>query len=105
METLTDLPLEPDERNRYPQLIANQTTNMRRLVEDFAHTGARLEKHLSCRRGHCKLTWRWSRATRWRTPGAISRRTHVRGNDAPHTCSAASAADSALGNLLSNAVR
>ena len=33
VETLTDLPLEPDERNRYLQLIANQTTNMRRLVE------------------------------------------------------------------------
>ena len=35
-KTLTDLPLDQDERNRYLQLIANQTTNMRRLVEDLA---------------------------------------------------------------------
>ena len=42
VETLTDLPLDQDERNRYLQLIANQTTNMRRLVEDLL-TLARLE--------------------------------------------------------------
>ncbi len=42
VETLADLPLAPDERNRYLQLIANQTTNMRRLVEDLL-TLARLE--------------------------------------------------------------
>ncbi len=44
VETLTDLPLEQDERNRYLQLIANQTTNMRRLVEDLL-TLARLENN------------------------------------------------------------
>ena len=42
VETLTDLPLNEEERNRYLQLIANQTTNMRRLVEDLL-TLARLE--------------------------------------------------------------
>ena len=42
LETLTDLPLNRTERNRYLQLIANQTTNMRRLVEDLL-TLARLE--------------------------------------------------------------
>jgi two-component system phosphate regulon sensor histidine kinase PhoR len=51
VETLTDLPLEPDERNRYLQLIANQTTNMRRLVEDLL-TLARLENDQLRRRGH-----------------------------------------------------
>jgi len=35
VETLTDLPLEDDERTRYLQMIATQTTNMRRLVEDL----------------------------------------------------------------------
>ena len=42
VETLTDLPLEEAERARYLNLIATQTTNMRRLVEDLL-TLARLE--------------------------------------------------------------
>ena len=42
VETLADLPLEAAERNRYLQLISTQTTNMRRLVEDLL-TLARLE--------------------------------------------------------------
>ncbi len=42
VETLADLPLEEAERNRYLQLIGTQTTNMRRLVEDLL-TLARLE--------------------------------------------------------------
>jgi two-component system phosphate regulon sensor histidine kinase PhoR len=42
IETLTDLPLDETERTRYLQLIGNQTTNMRRLVEDLL-TLARLE--------------------------------------------------------------
>ena len=42
VETLTDLPLDEAERTRYLQLIGNQTTNMRRLVEDLL-TLARLE--------------------------------------------------------------
>ena len=42
VETLTDLPLDEAERTRYLQLIGTQTTNMRRLVEDLL-TLARLE--------------------------------------------------------------
>jgi len=42
VETLAELPLNQDERNRYLHMIANQTTNMRRLVEDLL-TLARLE--------------------------------------------------------------
>ena len=42
VETLTDLPLNEAERSRYLQLIGTQTGNMRRLVEDLL-TLARLE--------------------------------------------------------------
>jgi two-component system phosphate regulon sensor histidine kinase PhoR len=42
VETLTDLPLDASERTRYLNMIATQTTNMRRLVEDLL-TLARLE--------------------------------------------------------------
>lgn len=42
VETLADLPLAEAERHRYLQLIATQTNNMRRLVEDLL-TLARLE--------------------------------------------------------------
>ena len=42
VETLTDLPLAEPERTRYLKLIANQTTNMQRLVEDLL-TLARME--------------------------------------------------------------
>ena len=42
VETLTDLPLEEAERSRYLQLISTQTGNMQRLVEDLL-TLARLE--------------------------------------------------------------
>jgi two-component system, OmpR family, phosphate regulon sensor histidine kinase PhoR len=42
VETLTDLPLDEAERTRYMQLIGTQTSNMRRLVEDLL-TLARLE--------------------------------------------------------------
>ncbi|HNY47143.1 MAG TPA: phosphate regulon sensor histidine kinase PhoR [Casimicrobium sp.] len=42
VETLTELPLDASERTRYLNMIATQTTNMRRLVEDLL-TLARLE--------------------------------------------------------------
>jgi two-component system phosphate regulon sensor histidine kinase PhoR len=42
VETLTDLPLDASERTRYLNMIATQTSNMRRLVEDLL-TLARLE--------------------------------------------------------------
>lgn len=42
VETLAELPLNEAERNRYLQLISTQTGNMRRLVEDLL-TLARLE--------------------------------------------------------------
>ncbi len=42
VETLTDLPLAEPERTRYLKLIANQTANMQRLVEDLL-TLARME--------------------------------------------------------------
>lgn len=42
VETLIDLPLDEAERERYLRLIGTQTTNMRRLVEDLL-TLARLE--------------------------------------------------------------
>ncbi len=42
VETLTELPLDEAERTRYLQLISTQTGNMRRLVEDLL-TLARLE--------------------------------------------------------------
>ncbi len=42
VETLTDLPLEEPERTRYLHLIATQTGNMQRLVEDLL-TLARME--------------------------------------------------------------
>jgi len=42
VETLVDLPLDEAERERYLRMIGTQTTNMRRLVEDLL-TLARLE--------------------------------------------------------------
>ncbi len=42
VETITDLPLDEAERTRYLNLIANQTGNMQRLVEDLL-TLARME--------------------------------------------------------------
>jgi two-component system, OmpR family, phosphate regulon sensor histidine kinase PhoR len=45
VETLRDLPLSPEEQSRYFGLIATQTANMRRLVEDLLIL-ARLENDL-----------------------------------------------------------
>lgn len=105
VETLTDLPLEPDERNRYLQLIANQTTNMRRLVEDLL-TLARLENDQlppEATQIDLALVARDALAD----AEALSAGAHTfEATIAPaHLLGSVGELRSALGNLLSNAVR
>ncbi len=105
VETLTDLPLERDERNRYLQLIANQTTNMRRLVEDLL-TLARLENDQlppEATQIDLALVARDALAD----AEALSAGAHTfEATIAPaHLLGSVGELRSALGNLLSNAVR
>jgi len=105
VETLTDLPLEQDERNRYLQLIANQTTNMRRLVEDLL-TLARLENDQlppEATQIDLALVARDALAD----AEALSAGAHTfEATIAPaHLLGSVGELRSALGNLLSNAVR
>ena len=54
------------------------------------------------------MTWRWSRATRWRIAEALSAGAHIvrEATIAPaHLLGSVGELRSALGNLLSNAVR
>ena len=105
VETLTDLPLNEEERNRYLQLIANQTTNMRRLVEDLL-TLARLENDQlppEATQIDLALVARDALAD----AEALSAGAHTfEATIAPaHLLGSVGELRSALGNLLSNAVR
>ncbi len=105
VETLTDLPLDDDERSRYLQMIATQTTNMRRLVEDLLIL-ARLENdQLPPETAVVDL----SHIARdvLADAEALSAGAHTfEANIAPLKISgSANELRSALGNLLSNAVR
>ncbi len=105
VETITDLPLDETERARYLNLIANQTGNMQRLVEDLL-TLARMENDqmppesvptdLACIARDVLAD-----------AEALSAGTHTFvANIAPATVlGSANELRSALGNLLSNAVR
>ena len=105
VETITDLPLDEAERARYLNLIANQTGNMQRLVEDLL-TLARMENDQMPPESaptdlaliaHDVLA----------DAEALSAGTHTFvANIAPaRVLGSANELRSALGNLLSNAVR
>ena len=105
VETLTDLPLDEAERTRYLQLIGTQTTNMRRLVEDLL-TLARLENdQLPPEATQIDLSQVARDALA--DAEALSSGNHTfEATIAPaHILGSASELRSALGNLLSNAVR
>ena len=105
VETLTDLPLEPDERNRYLQLIANQTTNMRRLVEDLL-TLARLENdQLPPEATQIDLALVARDALADAEALSAGAHTFEATIAAAHLLGSVGELRSALGNLLSNAVR
>lgn len=105
VETLTDLPLDDNERTRYLQMIGTQTTNMRRLVEDLLIL-ARLENdQLPAETTMTDL----SHIARdvLADAEALSAGAHTfEANIAPlKVAGSAGELRSALGNLLSNAVR
>ena len=105
VETITDLPLDDAERTRYLNLIGNQTGNMQRLVEDLL-TLARMENDQMPPESaptDLALIARDVLAD----AEALSAGTHTFvANIAPATVlGSANELRSALGNLLSNAVR
>ena len=105
VETITELPLPEEERKRYLQLIATQTGNMKRLVEDLL-TLARLENdQLPSESAATDLAQIARDALA--DAEALSAGTHTFvANIAPATVmGSGNELRSALGNLLSNAVR
>jgi two-component system phosphate regulon sensor histidine kinase PhoR len=105
VETITDLPLPEDERNRYLNLIATQTGNMQRLVEDLL-TLARMENdQLPPETSLTDLAHVARDALADAEALSAGRHTFI-ATIAPVTLlGSASELRSALGNLLSNAVR
>lgn len=105
VETITDLPLDEAERARYLNLIANQTGNMQRLVEDLL-TLARMENDQMPPESVPTDLAHIARDV-LADAEALSAGTHTFvANIAPATVlGSASELRSALGNLLSNAVR
>jgi two-component system, OmpR family, phosphate regulon sensor histidine kinase PhoR len=105
VETLTDLPLTEPERARYLQLISTQTGNMQRLVEDLL-TLARMENDqlppdttLTDVAAVARDALADAEAL---SAGAHQFTAHV---EEANVLGSASELRSALGNLLSNAVR
>ena len=105
VETITDLPLDEVERARYLNLIANQTGNMQRLVEDLL-TLARMENDQMPPESVPTDLAHIARDV-LADAEALSAGTHTFvANIAPATVlGSANELRSALGNLLSNAVR
>lgn len=105
VETINDLPLDEAERARYMNLIANQTGNMQRLVEDLL-TLARMENDQMPPESVPTDLAHIARDV-LSDAEALSAGTHTFvANIAPATVlGSANELRSALGNLLSNAVR
>jgi two-component system, OmpR family, phosphate regulon sensor histidine kinase PhoR len=105
VETLADLPLEEIERNRYLQLIGTQTANMRRLVEDLL-TLARLENdQLPPEDTPIELALIAREVLADAEALSSGAHTFVASIESATVLGSASELRSALGNLLSNAVR
>ena len=105
VETITELPLPEEERKRYLQLIATQTGNMKRLVEDLL-TLARLENDQLPPESAATDLAQIARDA-LADAKALSAGTHTFvANIAPASVmGSGNELRSALGNLLSNAVR
>lgn len=105
VETITDLPLDEAERTRYLNLIANQTGNMQRLVEDLL-TLARMENDQMPPESTPTDLAQIARDV-LADAEALSAGSHIFvANIAPATVlGSGNELRSALGNLLSNAVR
>lgn len=105
VETLTDLPLAEPERKRYLELIGTQTGNMRRLVEDLL-TLARLENDQMPPEASQVDVAQIARDV-LADAEALSSGAHtfVATIQPAQVLGSASELRSALGNLLSNAVR
>jgi len=105
VETLTELPLDEAERTRYLQLIGTQTTNMRRLVEDLLIL-ARLENDQMPPEATPVDLSQVARDALADAEALSSGNHTFEATIAPaHILGSASELRSALGNLLSNAVR
>jgi two-component system phosphate regulon sensor histidine kinase PhoR len=105
VETLTDLPLDATERARYLQLISTQTGNMQRLVEDLL-TLARLENDQMPPEASLIDLAQIARDV-LADAEALSSGAHtfISTIHPAHVLGSVSELRSALGNLLSNAVR
>jgi len=105
VETLAELPLDAAERSRYLQLIATQTSNMRRLVEDLL-TLARLENdQLPPEDTPTDLSLIAREALADAEALSSGAHTFVATIEPATVLGSASELRSAIGNLLSNAVR
>ena len=105
VETLADLPLEEAERNRYLQMIGTQTANMRRLVGDLL-TLARLENdQLPPEATPTDLALVAREVLADAEALSAGAHTFVATVEPATVIGSASELRSALGNLLSNAVR
>lgn len=105
VETLADLPLAAADRNRYLQLISTQTKNMRRLVEDLL-TLARLENdQLPPETTPVDVAQIAREALADAEALSSGAHTFVATIEPATVTGSASELRSALGNLLSNAVR
>ena len=105
VETLTDLPLEEAERARYLQLISTQTGNMQRLVEDLL-TLARLENdQMPPEASLIDLALVARDVLADAEALSSGAHTFVAAIQPAQVLGSASELRSALGNLLSNAVR
>ncbi len=105
VETLAELPLEAAERDRYLELIGTQTGNMRRLVEDLL-TLARLENdQLPPEDTPTDLSLIAREALADAEALSSGAHTFVATIEPATVLGSASELRSAIGNLLSNAVR
>ena len=105
VETLTDLPLAEPERTRYLKLIANQTANMQRLVEDLL-TLARMENdQIPPESVLTDVALVAREALADAEAFSAGAHTFVAQIEPATVLGSASELRSALGNLLSNAVR
>lgn len=105
VETITDLPLDEAERTRYLNLIANQTGNMQRLVEDLL-TLARMENDQMPPESVPTDLAQIAREVLADAEALSAGRHTFVANIAPAAVlGSANELRSALGNLLSNAVR
>jgi two-component system phosphate regulon sensor histidine kinase PhoR len=106
LETLQDLDLEPRQRTRYLELMADQATSMRRLVDDLLTLSALESEHNPLQEAPFDVgpLLEELRAAAEGLSGG-RHRIHVEPGEAAMIVGSRDELASALGNLVSNAVR